>query len=275
MATNSVEICNNALTIIGSRRITALSDPSKEARACNDNYDICRKSLLRMHPWNFAMTRVELTGKTITAIVASSGRIKITTSTAHGFTTGNLVSVDAVVGTVEANVTANAITVVDTTNFTLDGSTFANTYVSGGIVGLAPAYEYRFKHALPTGWMRECRVADLADYQLTHKEFKVEGNYILTNYATVRLEYVDNTTTTTLFDPLFDEALAAMIAAKIAFKITASETTQDRADRNLKKVMQSARFVDTVENPSEPLDSDEWLRARWSTNQGYVRDPGT
>lgn len=276
MATNSVEICNNALTLIGTRRITALSDPSKEARACNDNYDICRKSLLRMHPWNFAMSRVELTGKTITAIVDDgSGLIKITTSTAHGFTTGDLVSVDAVVGTQEANVTANAVTVVNSTSFTLDDSEFENTYVSGGIVVAAPAYEYKFKHALPTGFMRICRASDLADYQLANKEYKIEGQFLLTNYSTIRLEYVANTTTTTLFDPLFDEALAAMVADKIAYKITGSEAAQQRATQQLKKVMQASRFVDTVENPSEPLDGDEWIRARWSTNQGYVRDPMT
>lgn len=276
MATNSVEICNNALTLIGTRRITSLSDPSKEARACNDNYDICRKALLRSHPWNFAMTRVELTGKTITAVVDNgSGLIKITTSAAHGLTTGDLVSVDGVVGTQEANVTANAVTVVNSTNFTLDNSEFENTYVSGGLVAPAPAYEYRFKHALPSGFMRICKASDTADNVLAHKEFTIEGQYLLTNYPTVRLEYVANTTTTTLFDPLFDEALAAMVAEKIAYKITGSESAQQRATQQLKKVMQSSRFVDSVENPSAPLDGDEWLRSRWSTNQGFVRDPMT
>jgi hypothetical protein len=276
MAATPVEICNNALTLIGTRRITALTDPSKEARACNDNYDICRKSLLRMHPWNFAMTRVPLTGVAISAIVDNgTGLVKVTTAAVHGLTTGNLASIDGVIGTQEANVDRNAVTVIDTTNFTLDGSTFANAYSSGGIVGLAPAYQYRFKWALPSGFMRVATVSDDQDQQLAHREFKIEGGYILTDQVTVRLEYVANVTTTTLFDPLFDEALAAMVADKIAFKITGSEATQERSARHLKKVMQASRFVDTVENPSEPLDSDEWIRARWSTNQGYVRDPMT
>jgi hypothetical protein len=60
MATDSLEICNSALTIVGTRKISALSDPSPEGRECNANYDICRKAVLRDHPWNFAIKRVIL-----------------------------------------------------------------------------------------------------------------------------------------------------------------------------------------------------------------------
>lgn len=275
MATTSVEICNNALTLVGTRRITSLSDASKEARACNDNYDICRKALLRRHPWNFGMTRVALTGLDISTIVANAGEIEITTESAHGFTTADLVSVDAVVGTNEANVSNWPITVINTTRFTLDDTVFANTYVSGGIVARAPAYEFKFKHALPASWMRICRLADLADNVLAKREYRNESGYLLTNYSSLRLEYVTDVTTTTLFDPLFDEALAAILADKIAFKLTASDSTAERCRRHMKDVMGNARFVDSAENPSEELDCDEWIRARWSTNQGYVRDPMT
>lgn len=276
MATNSVEICNNALALIGARRITALSDPSKEGRSCNDNYDICRKTLLRLHPWNFAMTRVELTGVDITSIVAGpGGAIYITTGADnHNLTTGDRASVVGVIGTNEANMTGE-VTVAANNIFYFNDTTFENTYVSGGMVGPAPAYEYLFKWPLPSGFMRVCTVSDINDNQLTHREFKIEGNYLLTNASVIRLEYVANATTTTLFDPLFDEALAAMIADKIAYKITGSDTVQDKCSRHLKKVLQASRFVDTVENPSVPLDADEWIRSRWDTNQGYVRDPMT
>ncbi len=59
----------------------------------------------------------------------SSGLINITTATNHGFSTGNRVQIDGVVGTTEAN-GSWIITSVNATNFTLDGSAFANTYVS-------------------------------------------------------------------------------------------------------------------------------------------------
>lgn len=275
MATNSVEICNNALALIGARRITALTDPSKEARTCNDAYDGCRKAVLRLHPWNFATVRVRITGKSISAVVDNgSGLIKITTSSAHGLTTGDYVTVEGVVGTVEANQTAY-VTVVNSTNFTLDDSTFTNTYVSGGVVALAAAYEYKFKFSIPTGSLRVWTVSDDSDNVLTKKEYRIEGAYILTNYSVIRVKYIDNVETTTRFDALFDELLAAYIADSIAYKITASETVREAAKRDLRGKMQAARFVDSTEDPSEEFDSDEWIRSRWSTNQGYVRDPMT
>jgi len=275
MATNAVELCNNALSNIGTRRITSLSDTSKEGRACNDNYDICRKAVLRMHPWNFATVRVRITGKSISAIVDNgSGLIKVTTSSAHGLTTGNYVTIEGVVGTVEANQTAY-VTVINSTSFTLDDSTFSNTYVSGGVVALAPPYEYKFMFAIPSDSLRIWTVSDDADNVLTKTEFRIEGQYILTNFNTIRTKYIKNVTDTTLFDPLFDQLLSSHLANEIGYKITGSETVKQMTMRDLKEAMQQARFVDSVEDPSDVLDADEWLRARWSTNQGYVRDPKT
>lgn len=60
MSTSSVEICNSALVKIGATRITSLSDTSKAAIACNDQYDRLRKEVLRAHPWNFAVAYVSL-----------------------------------------------------------------------------------------------------------------------------------------------------------------------------------------------------------------------
>tara|TARA_R110000868_G_scaffold268290_1_gene527506 strand:- start:209 stop:793 length:585 start_codon:yes stop_codon:yes gene_type:complete len=60
MATSSVEICNSALVKIGAARISALSDNTKAAIACNDQYDRLRKEVLRSHPWNFAISYISL-----------------------------------------------------------------------------------------------------------------------------------------------------------------------------------------------------------------------
>lgn len=60
-----------------------------------------------------------------------SGLIQITTDGVHGWETGYIITHHDIGGTTEANDTF-AITVVDTTNYTLDGSTFANAYASGG-----------------------------------------------------------------------------------------------------------------------------------------------
>jgi len=54
-------ICNRALQILGAGRIVSLSElNSKAARECAVAYGPLRDARLRAHPWNFAVTRVQL-----------------------------------------------------------------------------------------------------------------------------------------------------------------------------------------------------------------------
>lgn len=69
--------------------------------------------------------------KAISGTASSAGLISIT-ATAHGYNTGNQVTISSVVGTTEANSTW-IIDKVDANTFTLRGSAFVNAYVSGGV----------------------------------------------------------------------------------------------------------------------------------------------
>jgi surface protein len=81
--------------------------------------------------------RALLAGTAATVAVSSAqsngGLIQITTGAAHGRTTGDKVFITGVTGTTEAN-GGWLVTVDDSTNITLQGSTFTNAYVSGGTV---------------------------------------------------------------------------------------------------------------------------------------------
>src|SRR5262245_58854789 len=136
MAATSLVIANSALSLVGARKITSLADPSKEARECNANHDLCRRAVLREHTWNFALKRDTLVLKDVTNAISSGGLIRLTIAN-HGFTTGDYITVNGVQGTTEAN-GQWTITVISSATFTLDGSTFTNTYVSDGKVGLSP-----------------------------------------------------------------------------------------------------------------------------------------
>lgn len=57
---SSIDICNIALQLLGSRKITSFNDETVEARLCNAHYHLSRAFLLRRHPWNFAIKRVLL-----------------------------------------------------------------------------------------------------------------------------------------------------------------------------------------------------------------------
>lgn len=61
MAVGVIDLVNTALLRAGCDVITALDQAnSRNARVADTIYDITRQELLRLHPWNFAVTRATL-----------------------------------------------------------------------------------------------------------------------------------------------------------------------------------------------------------------------
>ena len=61
------DICNLALLRIGQDEIQTLNEASNEARYCRVFYDRCRRSTLRVYPWNFATITAPLAQLTATS----------------------------------------------------------------------------------------------------------------------------------------------------------------------------------------------------------------
>lgn len=60
MAITETSICNSALLKLGADRITSLSEGSKQAKLCNEQYAKMRDEVLTQHPWNFALKRAAI-----------------------------------------------------------------------------------------------------------------------------------------------------------------------------------------------------------------------
>ena len=58
--TTKIDICNQALSLIGADSITSFDDKTSIARRMKGLYDTSRKALLRLHPFNFATKRIKL-----------------------------------------------------------------------------------------------------------------------------------------------------------------------------------------------------------------------
>lgn len=58
--TTKVDICNEALSLIGSDSITSFEERTSTARRMKTLYDTSRKALLRLHPFTFATKRSRL-----------------------------------------------------------------------------------------------------------------------------------------------------------------------------------------------------------------------
>lgn len=86
--------------------------------------------------WAFGcgFTPTTLRGKVITG-ATNATPIVITTSAAHGYTTGDSVTIRHVGGNTAANVTNNLITVLTTTTFSLAASVGNGVYTTGGVCG--------------------------------------------------------------------------------------------------------------------------------------------
>jgi len=79
VSTSVVDICNRALGFLGAKPINSLNDQSTSARACLLVYECARDSLLREHPWNFAIQRFMLTPDSTAPLFGKAGSYALPT----------------------------------------------------------------------------------------------------------------------------------------------------------------------------------------------------
>jgi hypothetical protein len=130
-----------------------------------------------------------------------------------------------------------------------------------------PAFEYEYKFALPSDYLR---ITDLYDYD---GEWKVEGAWLLCNIDSVSLKYIRNLEDFTNVDALFIDCFEWYLAYELARYLTESETVREEALRGFKNLMPMAKFVQSTEGSQLSFDSYDLLEARRGSR--FVRDPGT
>lgn len=268
MPVTSLDIANSALIKLGERTISALSDQTAPAQAANTRIEFCRRAVLRTHPWNFAVRRATLSLNNITGIADNGGGLCRVTSALHGFSSSNKVSISGVRGTSEANGTWT-ITVIDPNTFDLIGSSFVNTYIDGGVVGLAAEYGWTFQHLLPTNCLR------LLIINTDEDRWRIEGRYILSNESSLQIKYIVDHTDYDTMDSLFHEALAAYLAWDICYRVTQNLNLKNQILEDYSGIVKRARFVDATEEPAETIGADDFLDSRSSGATQFVRDPMT
>lgn len=122
----------DAVNLIGQRLLAAEPEYFKKRVSLTSNTNIftlpsdCDRVV---SIWDMAGNALSVSG----AADNGSGLVRITTSAVHGKATSDIVAIHDIVGTTEANGT-HKITVISTTTFDLQGSTYANAWSSGGKV---------------------------------------------------------------------------------------------------------------------------------------------
>lgn len=261
MATD-VQIASLALTRIGHDVITSFSSSGNKAQRWFDsNYEFIKKALLREHQWKFAVKRAILSADTIrdiTAITAASP--PVVTSAAHGFSDGDTIYIDSVVGMTQVNGLTFTVANQATNTFELSGvdASAYTAYSSGGKAYGYVAKEYKYRYALPSDNIRVLRIN-----RTEADEFRVEGAYIYTDEGTpLELEYIFDVTDESAFDEQFVDLLAARLSAEISFYMTDNSTLTEQAWLIYNDKIRMARAMDAREGTPRGIDADTWINSR-------------
>jgi hypothetical protein len=182
-----VQICNSALLKIGEPRINSLSDNTKAAIACNEQYEKLRNEVLRAHPWNFAIKRAELAS-----------------------------------------------------------------------VATAPVYGFDQAYQIPTDCLRILG-HEGEEYD---RDYKVEGDKVLTNTSEFKIRYISLIEDTSKYDENFQEALALRIAADLAYYLTQSTSLKSQLLQEYELSLSRARSYDAQEGFPEDIGADFWINQR-------------
>lgn len=274
MAQSDLNAANLALRLMGSRDVlTALADTSVEGLACAALLDDCKRSLLRMHPWNFAIKRKKIqtyARYAISNVTFVSSELIEVTHAANTFLAQQYVTITEVAGASAANGTWEIASVVNGTTVRLTAigvttSDLLGTYSSGGYIRRTPAFQYAYLYALPSDCLRILEINESSG----DPTWRIEGAFILADSDSLEVRYIQDVTDYATMDPLFYQCLAGYLAYNLCDHISASDGKKNELHAYLyggqgkRGIMPQARFVDASEDSLQELKADDWVGSRF------------
>ena len=226
-------------------------------------FEPLRDALLEDFLWRFAVRRVRLnqpaTG-TITAIDTPSVIIEVTI-TAHGFSTGDTVTLTDIIGPTQLNEPRFVITSTGANTFTLDdedGSTFA-AYVSGGTARKLPAWGPLFEFDLPIDFFRIARTGEAND------RWRIENDQIVSDESTIDILYVAKVTgdagVLTMSEG-FKQSLSARLAWRLSFSLTGRQSLSASLKTDYDDTLGKAVFTDTQQESITTVGGSKYVDGR-------------
>lgn len=134
----------------------------------------------------------------------------------------------------------------------------------------APAFGYAYRFQRPTDWLRNVSLSPDPE-QVVEFDFRVEGNFILTNEAVVYLVYIYDNTNPNTYDATLVAALETGMSAALAYPVTKSTSLAEAIAGELKDLLRDARNLDAQDDPNETLGDFPLYRARFGGYTGRVR----
>jgi len=277
MAQSELNAANLALRLVGNRAVlTTLADATAEGYACTALIDDCKKSLLRMHPWNFAVKRKKIIpyqDVAVSDVTFVSANLIDVTHTATTYVAGNYVTLTGIAGATVANGTWEVASILSTTVTSLTTVDIPNigtlgTYTAGttDYIRRSPAFDYSYLYALPSDNIRILSIN--GDYDLD--AYRIESGFILSDDSVLEVRYIYDVTDYTTMDPLFYQCLATYLAYNLCDHLTASDGKKNElhvylyGGQGKRGIMPQAKFVDGSEDSLQQMGASEWVDSRGS-----------
>tara|TARA_R100000152_G_C6763527_1_gene187964 strand:+ start:336 stop:1175 length:840 start_codon:yes stop_codon:yes gene_type:complete len=268
MATD-LEIINSALTKLGAGLITSdqkTNGSTKEARLAVERLPHVRKSIIRSHPWNFAIKRADSVTITSTASDAQASGTTLAVEAldsalpvnlAITFSGGGVFTITPNAIAAEATSIVGNLTVADIAS----GET-ASTWTSVGsaLANTAPDFEYSYSIPLPTDFLR------LLDVYDSDGEYRIEGSNLICNQASPDILYIYDVTDYSKIDPTTVEAIAWGLAHDMSYAITQSQQVFAMTQQGYRQSLATARTTDAQEDGRYYVEANLFDESRFGSS---------
>jgi len=165
---SQVEIINVALSRIGANEITSLTEGTTEQKVAVNLWDVARQATLRDHPWNFAISEVELA--------------QLSSTTSYNFEYSYQLPADCL----------RLIAVYDNVNFKVFGRKIYTDSNSCWIKYVKDVKDVNTWDTLFIDVMAQRLAAEMA-YTLTKSQAVADTNYNLYERKIAKARFVDST----------------------------------------------------------------------------------
>lgn len=139
---------------------------------------------------------------------------------------------------------------------------FAEKRASLAQLSEAPLFGYDYAYQLPVDRVRVLGLVGGEDKLDPTLDFKIEGDQLLTNQTSAKIQYIYKVTDPAKFDAKFSSALASRLAAEIAYHLTGAAAMKKQMMAEYLQELADARSIDAQENPPEIYSTNDWMDAR-------------
>ncbi len=245
---------------------------NRNAQACFSAWPTVRDEVIEAHPWNNCVRRSraarEEAARTITGATAANP-VRVT-CVAHGYTTGDIVLIEGIVGQVELNdrwfivsqVIIAAVEDPDLFDILAEDGLLHGTYISGGtskkaLTPFTPDSGFGNRFALPADLLR---VLELTDSRAL---WIVENQELHTDEGiTAPIRYIFRQLDVTKYRPVLESVLGYRLSLELAEELTQSNTKSEKALAEYELFLERAKSTDSHEQSPKPFQEDDWILTR-------------